>query len=278
MPEMNLSLPWSEYTFVAFDTETSGAYPLGADIVEFGAVKWRSGKVIEEYQTLLKPNFEMTPFIISIHGITNEMVANAPKMSEKISEITSFLKDSVIMAHHAPFDMGFLTADLEKNKLPLLTEPVVCTSLLSRNVIKESPNHKLQTLIKFLNLHQGDAHRALDDAKACLEVGLECFRRMGPATTLEQIQKKVGKPLIWSNYLLTSNRNQNYQQMTQAIGDHKDVDIVYQGGSLPGKSRRISPIGIVRNPDGDYVMAVCHIDRAQKRFYFDKMKDVAIVY
>lgn len=278
MTEMDLSRPWSEYTFVAFDTETSGAYPLGADIVEFGAVKWKNGKIVDEFQTLLKPNFEMTPFIITIHGITNEMVANAPKMSEKILEISEFLKDSVVLAHHAPFDMGFLTADYEKNKLPLPTVPVVCTSLLSRNVIKESPNHKLQTLIKFLNLNQGAAHRALDDAKACLEVALECFKRMGPDTSLEQIQKKVGKPLIWSNYLLFSNRNQNYNQMTQAILEHKDVDIVYHGGSLPGKSRRISPIGIVRNPDGDYVMAVCHIDRAQKRFYFDKMKDVAIVY
>jgi DNA polymerase-3 subunit epsilon len=278
MTEIDLTRPWHEYTFVAFDTETSGAYPLGADIVEFGAIKWKAGKIIGEYQTLLKPNVEMTPFNISIHGITNEMVASAPKMPEKISEISTFLKDSVIMAHHAPFDMGFLTADYERNKMSLPTQPVVCTSLLSRNVIKESPNHKLQTLIQFLKLDKGSAHRAFDDAKACLEVGLECFKRMGPDATLEQIQKKMGKPLIWSNYRLFSNREQIYQEIIQAIEHHKDVDIVYSGGSLPGKSRRISPIGIVRNPDGDYVMAVCHLDRAQKRFYISKMKDLAIVY
>lgn len=275
---MDLTRPWHEYTFVAFDTETSGAYPLGADIVEFGAIKWRAGAVIGEYQTLLKPNFEMTPFIIGIHGITNEMVVTAPRMSEKIEQISGFFKGCVILAHHAPFDMGFMTAEYERNKMQLPNEPVVCTSLLSRNVIKESPNHKLQTLIQFLKLEKGSAHRAFDDAKACLEVGLECFKRMGPNTTLEQIQKKMGKPLAWSNFTLFSNREPVYQEMIQAIGQHKDVDIVYAGGSLPGKSRRISPIGIVRNPDGDYVMAICHIDRAQKRFYISKVKDLAIAY
>jgi DNA polymerase-3 subunit epsilon len=278
MIKMDLTRAWNEYTFVAFDTETSGAYPLGADIVEFGAVKWSNGKITDEYRTLLKPKLEMSAVNISIHGISNEMVANAPMMSAKIKEISDFFKGAVIMAHHAPFDMGFITVDFEKNKISIPTEPVVCTSLLSRNVIKESPNHKLQTLIKFLNLPQGAAHRALDDARACLQVGLECLNRIGPDTTIEQVQKKMIKPLIWSNYLLLSNRDQKYQEMVQSIADNKDVDIVYEGGSLPGRSRRISPIGIVRNPDGDYVMAVCHIDRAQKRFYFSKIKDLNVVY
>ena len=275
---INLNSTWDEYTFVAFDTETSGGYPLGADIVEFGAVKWKSGKIIDEYQTLIKPEFEIPEFIIGIHGITNEMVAAAPLMSEKINEIREFIKGCVLLAHHAPFDMGFLTVDIERNHLPLPTEPVVCTSLLSRNVIKESPNNKLQTLIQFLHLQQGTAHRAKDDAIACLSVALECFKRMGPETTLEQIQKKMGKTLTWTSYSLISSREPSYQQIVEATIKHKDVDIVYEGGSVPGKVRRITPIGIVRNPDGDYVMAICHIDRAQKRFYFQRMKDVSVVF
>jgi DNA polymerase-3 subunit epsilon len=106
---------WKDQTFVAFDTETSGAYPLGADVVEFGAVKWQNGEVIGEYQTLLKPREKMSDFIIGIHGITNEMVADAPTMDQKVSEILEFLGSSVLMAHHAPFDLGFMAIEFEIN-------------------------------------------------------------------------------------------------------------------------------------------------------------------
>jgi DNA polymerase III subunit epsilon len=269
---------WKDHTYVAFDTETSGAYPLGADVVEFGAVKWRNGEIIGEYQTLLKPREKMSDFIIGIHGITNEMVADAPTMDQKVSEIAEFLGSSVLMAHHAPFDLGFMAVEFEKYKQVLPTGDLLCTSLLSRKLIKESINHKLQTLIKTLKLPQGAAHRALDDAKACLQVGLECMRRVGDDATLEQISQHMGKQLQWNKYELLANPQPKFKVLVEALLNKKDIDIVYEGGSIKGQSRRITPIGVVRNPDGDYVMAVCHIDRAQKRFYFDKISDLAIVF
>ncbi len=278
MSEMIPERPWTEYTFVAFDTETSGAYPLGADVVEFGAVKWQGGKIIDEMQTLLKPSTLMSDFIIGIHGITNEMVESAPLMKDKISEISEFFKGAVVMAHHAPFDLGFMTVEFEKYHIPLPQDAVLCTSLLSRQLIKESPNHKLQTLIKFLNLPQGTAHRAMDDAKACLSVGLECMNRVGTWAPLSVISSKMGKTLDWKKYELLFYRQPKYQTVVESLLTQKDLDIVYEGGSVKGKPRRISPIGIVRNPDGDYVMAVCHLDRAQKRFYFDKISDLSIVF
>ena len=71
---MNLNLPLNQYTYIAFDTETSGAYPVGYDIVEFGAIKYHHGQEIGKLQFLLKPREKMSDFIIGIHGITNEMV------------------------------------------------------------------------------------------------------------------------------------------------------------------------------------------------------------
>lgn len=275
---MDLNLHWQDYTYVAFDTETSGAYPLGSEIVELGMVKWKNGKEIGAYQTLLKPSQPMSDFIIGIHGITNEMVQDAPRMSEKIFEIREFFRGSVLMAHHAPFDMGFLAVDFEKNKIPFPDEPSLCTSLLARKLIPESANHKLQTLIKVLDIDGGTAHRALDDARACLSVGVECLKRIGEGATLRQVIKVMGKEIEWKKYSLLSETNELYRKMVEASCQHRDVDIIYQGGSLRGKTRRITPIGIVRNPDGDYVMGVCHIDRAQKRFYFDKITDASIVF
>lgn len=274
----DLDRPWTEYEFVAFDTETSGAYPLESEVVEFGAVKWKGGKEIASYQTLLKPSEPMTDFIIGIHGITNQMVADAPKMSEKVAEIRQFLDGAVTMAHHAPFDLGFMALDFEKAQLPFPQEPVICTSLLSRKIITESANHKLQTLIGVLGLDRGTAHRALDDARACLYVGLECMKRMGEKATLAEVLKVVEKDLRWEKYRALRSSNGMIDKVVECLQKKLSMDIVYEGGKVKNETRRITPVGLVRNPDGDYMMALCHRDAARKRFYIQKIKDASIVY
>ncbi len=278
MASVDTSRPWKEFSFVAFDTETSGAYPLAEDIVEYGAVKWQAGQITDEFQTLLKPRIPMSDFIIGIHGITNEMVSQAPLMSEKIGEIVAFMEGSVLMAHHAPFDLGFMTVEFEKNYLPLPEGPVLCTSLLARQLIKESPDHRLQTLVKMLHLPQGVIHRALDDAKACLQVGLECLSRLGEGVSLEEAIKKMNKPIEWNRYRLLSHNQEKYRMIIDALYQRSNLDIIYQAGTAKGKRRRVTPVGLVRNPDGDYVVAVCHLDQTQKRFYLDKISDIDAVF
>lgn len=275
---MNLDQPLHNYTYVAFDTETSGAYPVGHDIVEFGAVKYSQGQEIDRLQFLFKPREPMTDFIIGIHGISNEMVANAPMLSEKIHEIHRFMQGSVVMAHHAPFDLGFLALEFEKSNLPVLAEPALCTSLLSRKWIHGVQNHKLQTLVKHLNLDGGQAHRAYDDAKACLHVGLECFKRMDEKTTLADAIKSQGKNLWWKDYLLWNSSEAVVKVLKEAILTKKKVDLAYDGGSTRGEVRQVEPIGIVRNPDGDYLMAHCLKDKTNKRYYLSRITDAAVIF
>ena len=270
--------PWTEYTYVAFDTETSGAYPIGSDIIEFGAVKWKAGREIATYQTLLKPRGLLTEFNMSIHGITNEMVANAPKMPEKIREIYDFIGDAVPIAHHAPFDMGFVTVDFEANALPLPTGPVLCSSLLSRKLIHGSDNHKLQTLVKFLKIDGGSAHRALDDARSCLMVALECFKRMGENATLAELIKTQGKNLLWNDYSLLRWNNSIVKVLIEATYQKKNVEITYEKSANKAEPRQVTPLGIVRNPDGDYLQAFCLRDKINKRYYLAKIKDAALVF
>lgn len=276
---MELHRPWTEYTFVAFDTETSGAYPVGCEIIEFGAVKWKGGVEVDTYQTLLKPRELLTEFNMSIHGITNEMVATAPNMSEKIREIHGFLGgDAIPLAHHAPFDLGFVALDFEKHALPFPKSPVLCTSLLARKWIHGTENHKLQTLVKHLKIDGGAAHRALDDARSCLMVMMECFRLMGEQKTLHEVIKSQGKNLQWADFSMLSIRNPMLQVLIEATLQKKDVEIVYQKSTAAGEGRRVTPQGIVRNPDGDYLQAICGRENVSKRYYLSKIKDAAILF
>ncbi|MNL35331.1 DNA polymerase III PolC-type [compost metagenome] len=178
------------------------------------------------------------------------------------------------MAHHAPFDLGFLALEFEKNKLPLPIEPALCTSLLSRKLIHGVENHKLQTLVKHLEIDGGQAHRAYDDAKACLHVGLKCFEKLEENTTLAAAIKSQGKNLWWRDYSLLNAHHGQIQTLIGAIEAKRNVDMIYDGGTLKGKTRPITPIGIVRNPDGDYLQAMCLTENISKRYYLSRIKDV----
>jgi DNA polymerase III subunit epsilon len=88
------------------------------------------------------------------------MVEHAPRMSERIEHFHSFIQGAIPVAHHAPFDLGFVAIEFENAGLPLPTMPALCSSLLARKLFPESTNHRLQTLIPFFGIEQGTAHRA----------------------------------------------------------------------------------------------------------------------
>lgn len=268
---------WKNECFVAVDLETTGKFPIESQICEIGAVKWKNGKVVGEYSTLIKPSKPMGQEVIDIHNITNEMVTDAPKIDEKLTELNDFIKGGIVLAHHAPFDIGFLVVDYEKQKIDLPRKPILCTSLLSRALITDSPNHKLQTLVKHLGIDGGSAHRALDDAKSCLEVGLKCFEKMGDVD-LNTIIKKQQKKISWSYYSLDELRTQDHlAQLVEACERQLPANIIYQGGSRPGKVRRVYPVGIVRNPNGDFLAASDEPDGTIKRFYLNRVSESNLI-
>jgi DNA polymerase-3 subunit epsilon len=276
----NLQVPVRElsehYSIVAFDTETSGAYAIESEVIELGAVKWKNGQVTEKFNVLLKPSKPLTEDNIRIHGITNEMLVDAAEMKNEILKFCEFVHGSVLIAHHAPFDLGFLSIDIEANQLHFPETLNLCSSLLSRAVLPAS-NHRLQTLIKEHNLVGGAAHRAYDDAYACLQVFLKCLEKFDEQTTLAKILDVQKKDLAWRNYQVLGLPDQKIKSLIKAMRAQSSINIVYEGGQTKNKTRPIKPFGIVRNPDGDYISAECGLDMQRKRFYLDKIKEVELV-
>lgn len=275
---MDLDQDLKNYTYVAFDTETSGQYPIGSEIVEFGAVKWVQGKVVDSLQLFSKPKKLIPENVIKIHGITNEMLLQEPPLSSSLPRILEFIKDSVLVAHHAPFDLGFMAYALEESGYPIPEQPVLCTSLLSRKWIPETKDHKLQTLIQELHLVGGTAHRALDDASACMDVALKCFERMPEGATLGLALKSQWKDLTWKNFSMAAIKNQKIKNIIEAIHQDRIIDLLYEGERRRGEVRQVRPHGIVRSPDGDYLSAFCLLDKADKRYYLNKISEVEVVY
>jgi DNA polymerase-3 subunit epsilon len=269
---------WCESTLIAIDLETTGKYPLDAEICEMAAVKWKGGQVVETFQTLCKPRVRMSDFVISIHNITNEMCETAPTVEEKLAEFHKFIGDGVLLAHQATFDMGFLAWEFEKAGLRLPSYPAFCTSKVSQAVNSDVPNHRLATLAQHFGVNAGAAHRAFDDAMACLNVAIAMFEKLGRQTKNGDIQTAQGTALTWDRFSVESlTEREHFRTLVRALRDKREVIITYQGGSRKGEPRKIFPMGLVRQPDNDFLVATAgngEDEEQPKRFFLDKISSV----
>lgn len=176
-----LGTPMRETTFVVFDLETTGGSTESDGITEIGAVKVRGGEVIGEFATLIDPGKAIPPQIVSLTGITQAMVSDAPKLDEVLPAFLEFAAGAVLVAHNAPFDTGFLRAACADLGYRWPKQSVVCTVRLARRVLsrQDTPSCRLSALAELFGATTMPTHRALDDAKATVDVLHALLERVG---------------------------------------------------------------------------------------------------
>ena len=176
-----------DVTFVVVDLETTGGRArAGADggfdaITEIGAVKVRGGEVIGEFGTLVNPGRGIPPQIVELTGITTAMVRDAPTIETVLPMFLEFARGAVLVAHNAGFDMGFLRAAAQRSEIEWPRFPVLCTVRLARRVLsrEEAPSVRLSALATLLGSQTQPSHRALDDARATVDVLHALIERVG---------------------------------------------------------------------------------------------------
>ena len=156
-------------SFVVFDIETTGLNKDTCAITEIGAVKIANGEIVDNFSTFVNPKMPIPENITELTGITNEMVRSAPENNIVIPKFLEFCKDSVLVAHNANFDVGFIKKACENLGI-VFDFSYMDTLMLARCLYPELANHKLNTLSKHLNIVLENHHRAVDDAKATAEI------------------------------------------------------------------------------------------------------------
>lgn len=179
----DLGTPLIDVTFCVVDLETTGSKPHEAGITEIGAVKVRGGEILAEFATLVDPGQPIPAFIAALTGITNSMLVDAPSVAGATWSFWEFAKGCVIVAHNAPYDIGFLKGAAVLAQQPWPAPAVVDTAVIARRVLgkDEVPNCKLGTLASFFHSPATPVHRALDDARATVHVLHGLLDRMGPS-------------------------------------------------------------------------------------------------
>ena len=160
--EMDLS----EATYVVFDVETTGLSAIYNDLIQVAASKMYKGNIVAEFDEFINPGHPLSAFTTELTGITDDHVKNAKPLVQVLKEFQEFCKDTVLVAHNATFDVGFMNANYERHGLPKITQPVIDTLEFARNLYPEYKRHGLGPLTKRFGVALEHHHMANYDAEA----------------------------------------------------------------------------------------------------------------
>ena len=179
---------------VCFDIETTGLKVTQEAITEIGAVRLRNGEIVETFQTFVDPERRLTPEIIGLTGITDEMLRGAPKLKDALTAFLAFAGDAPLAAHNAEFDISFIRAGCRKCSIPF--EPTyIDTLILAQNLLPGLGKYKLDIVAEHLQLPQFNHHRASDDAVPVAQMLTKFFPMLEErgVTRLQQINNEMLK-------------------------------------------------------------------------------------
>lgn len=168
----------TEFTFVAFDFETTGLHPAVDRVVEFGAVRFTVGTEVAEFEELANPGMQINADAARVSGITDEMVAGKPPVDVVLPRFMEFVGDAILIAHNAEFDTSFLRAELQRAGRPTVENLIIDTQTLAQKAFPGKKSYSLQNLVEMLGIPANTAHRARDDARQCMRLFEHCVQAM----------------------------------------------------------------------------------------------------
>lgn len=183
--------------FVAFDLETTGTVPGVDKIVEIGAVRYLNGQPEATFSTLIDPRRSIPPGASAVNGITDDMLVGKPFIENILDAFAEFCGDAVMVAHNAPFDSQFLTADIKRFESASPKGIVLDTLPMARKIFPGLANYKLGTLVQHLKIDSGTFHRAEEDASYCGQLFIKIMERVFQSNqdvVVDNLVALTGKP------------------------------------------------------------------------------------
>lgn len=271
MPSKNLS----DITFAFFDVETTGLDPhLGHRICEVAILKTRGGKTLGKFQTLINPGRNVSPQAASVNGITDDMVRGAPFFREVAWDILNSFRDSVIVAHNAPFDLGFLSAEIASIKLPHPENEAIDTLSIARRHYN-FPSNSLGKIARYLGISTVGEHRAFADVRITSEIFeyflMDLERRGMRVESLKDALKLQGKPVSFER----PNELVLPPAIEEALRSKGKLQIRYLSAYKDTTTTRIiEPVEVNVNGSYTYVIAFCHLRKEKSIFRLDRILEM----
>ncbi len=266
-----------DITFVAFDLETTGLHAGKERIVEIGAIRFGLDGVQQAtFSQVLNPQVHMSEEVMNVHHIRQEMVEGAPTFESCWPRFLSFISGSVLLAHHAAFDIAFLKAEALRLNLDLPDVFVIDTFPLAKACFPEARSYALGRILTHLELPmEGPAHRALPDAVACQTLFKACIARAGDAhQTLTAFYDAFPRARLGTRVAPCDIfQLEIWNALEQALHQQLPIVITYTNSRKKREQREITPLFLGGYQAYAYVDAFCQKRQSQRRFYLHRIAE-----
>lgn len=259
-----------DLVFAALDVETTGLDPyMGDRICEIAIVRFRGQETLDSFSSLVNPERHITQDASAISGITDQMVAPAPRFAEVAADVLRHIEESVILAHNAPFDLAFLALQLSSFGYPPLDNPVVDTLALAR-CCYDYPSNALGDLARARSLSGPPEHRAAGDAELTRRLFrsfLTDFAARGTTTLGDLLALQGGSIPIPS-----PDRPELPPFLQEAIDERRQLRIRYRSADDAWTERVVLPLQVNTYAGKTYLVARCGLRGEERTFRLDRIE------
>ena len=267
--------PITEIPFTVVDVETTG---LSRDdrIAEIACVRMVNFQEISRFQSLVNPGMPINPAASEVSGLTDADVERAPIFAEIAPEFTEITRDSVFVAHNAPFDLSFISRENKRWKLPAFREPVLDTLKMARNTL-ELPRYSLGFLVESLALEIKPTHRAMADVEATAELLKTLIeKRLTQPANLEQLLKTQELvPVGWEDGPGLGLPSELIKLLMEAATKNQVAELDYEShtGTRP---HWLTPVSLLRNGPLFYLQGKMIESNELRTYRFDRIRSAGI--
>jgi DNA polymerase-3 subunit epsilon len=276
MPAMDdLNQPLSETTFALFDVETTGLNPAyGHRVCEVACLRVQNSQEIARFESLVDPTCPISEGAFHVNRITPDMLAGAPLFAEIAIPLLALLDGAVLVAHNAPFDLGFLAAELEIAGLPPPQGTIVDTLALVRRLYHFASN-SLPAVAAAMAIETGSAHRAMGDVWTThhvLERILYDLESRWGVATLSELVAFQGGPIPYPHPCAVPLP----PAIAEALGSGGRVRMRYVNAAGQETDRLVQPLRVQEDRGYLYLIAHCYRTGEQRTFRLDRVIEMTV--
>lgn len=262
-------LSLNDIRFVVLDVETTGLSPQRGDrVIEIALARLCNGAIEDTFASLVYPERHISLGASAVNGIYDRDVRDAPIFAEIADELIDFAGDGVIVCHNAPFDLSFVSSEMDRAGRRFSAAQVLDTLLIARTNYRFRSNG-LQSIARILNLSTPHAHRALGDVMTTAEV-LKYFISDLKIETLGNLLNAQGRTLQAARSIVLPT------ELEEALARGQRLFVAYVDMNGYKSERWITPREVVERRDYIYLIAHCHLREAERNFRLDRIVKMEI--
>lgn len=258
---------------VCFDSESATAYG-PPHLIEIGAVRVVDGEIESEFSTLCRPEVPIEPATTEIHGLDDADVADAPPTAAALAALFDWLRDDWLVAHDAPQDARALAFESARAGLAPPSAPWIDTLALTRKLLPDAPDHRLETLCEHLDLEDGPRHRALADAVWVWKVLEACLERDDAPATGTELLARSGRRVTVSGEWPEPRLKPRLRRLKSASVEGTGVTLVYGDPDDEPVPLDVVPRLVYRLGGHDYLEGECAKSGLLKTYRLDRIHKV----